>query len=175
MTVTQPVSIELSARPAGRLGDYLTPIHRRWLHDLRAVLDTVETRDADIWPRWNAIRYIDTGFSGQFDRERAAIEKLSHIIGDKKNTRLWVAGELIAMVRWQLCHSVGLCHHAGEFSAITAKLLRAVGHWFSEVEGIVGPVSWTELPIQTRQDLTSLDNENAACWSDLPISLATSL
>ena len=175
MTVTQPVSRTLPTRPGGRLGDKLTPIHRRWLRDLRAVLDKVEGEDAAIWPRWNAIRYIDSVFSGQFDKERAAIEKLSHTISEKQITRLWVAAELIAVVRWQLCHSVGLCHHAGEFSAITVRLLRAAEHWFSEVEEIVGPVCWTELPMQTQQALTSIDYENAQCRSDLPISLATSL
>jgi len=66
--------------------------------------------------------------------------------------RLWVAGELIAMARWQLCHAVGLCHHAGEFGPMTARLVRAVEHWCSEVEEIIGPLSWDALPAQAQQE-----------------------
>jgi hypothetical protein len=41
-----------------------------------------------------------------------------------------------------------LCHHAGDFAAISTRLLKAAEHWFSEVEEFVGPVSWAELPMQ---------------------------
>ena len=175
MAATPSVSRTLTNHRGGRLGDRLRPIHRKWLQDLRAVLGNVEGHESDIWPRWNAIRYMDAVFSGQFDRERALVEKLSQTFDGSQVTRLWVAGELIAMVRWQLCHSVGLCHHAGEFSDITARLVRAVEHWFSEVEEIVGPYSWAELPTQTRQELASIEGEKVPLWSDLPTSLATSL
>ena len=159
---------------SGRLGDRFEQIHRQWLHDLREAVDTVEVKDSGIWGRWNAIRYVDTTFSGQFDRERGAIERLRQI-DESHVTQLWVAGELVTMLRWQLCHSVGLCHRAAEFSDITARLLRAVEYWFAAVEDIVGPLDWADLSRQARQDMASLGTEQAPCWSDLPISLVTSL
>ncbi|HEX3233979.1 MAG TPA: hypothetical protein VHR41_07260 [Gemmatimonadales bacterium] len=175
MAVTQLGSRTPPAPSRGQLVDRLKPLHRRWLEDLRAVLDKAGARDSDLWPRWNAIRYVDTVFWGQFDVERGATDQLSHTMGDKRITRLWAAGELVAMVRWQLCHSVGLCHHAGEFSALTARLLRAVEHWFTEVEEIVGSMSWTDLSMQVREDFASIEKEKGPCWSDLPTSLVTSL
>jgi hypothetical protein len=150
-------------------------MHRQWLAELRATFGESNATDAGIWPRWRAIRHVDTVFSGQFDRERSTIESLGPTIGPAHVNHLWVAGELVSMLRWQLCQSVGLCHHGAEFAVITAKLLRAVEYWFAAVEELVGPLRWDDVPAQVRQNLASLDIETAPTWSELPVSLVTSL
>jgi hypothetical protein len=170
------VHTTLAARPArsdGRLGQRLQRMHRRWLQDLRATVEEAKAKDTGIWPRWHVIRYVDTVFSGQFDRERSAMERLAQHIEPEEV--LWVAGELVSMLRWQLSQHVGLCHRPTEFAVITAKLLRAVEYWFAAVEGLVGPLRWDDVPAQVRQDLNSLGIEIAPNWSELPVSLVTSL
>jgi hypothetical protein len=174
MTAAYTIATPPPFPPSGRLGDRLEQIHRQWLHDLREAVDKAEEKDSGIWGRWNAIRYVDTTFSGQFDRERGALERLSQI-DESHVTQLWVAGELVTMLRQQLCHAVGLCHRAAEFTDITARLVRAVEYWFAEVEDIVGALDWADLSSKARQDIASLGTEQAPCWRDLPISLVTSL
>jgi hypothetical protein len=164
-----------SPRREGRLGDRLAPIHRACLQDLRALVQAAKAQDRDIWPRWNAIRYVDTVFSGRFDRERHAIEELLHTLVADEADRLWVAGELVAALRQQLRQSVGLCHHGAEFAGITAKLLRAVEYWFAAVEDLSGPLPWDDVPATVREDVAFLGTDTAPAWSDLPVSLATSL
>jgi hypothetical protein len=174
MTAAHTIARTPPLGPSGRLGERLEQMHRQWLHDLREAVDKVEAKDPSIWERWNAIRYVDTIFSEQFDRERGAVERLRQI-DESHVTQLWVAGELVTMLRWQLCHSVGLCHRAAEFSDMTARLLRAVEYWFAAVEDIVGALDWADLSSQARRDIASLGTDHAPSWSDLPISLVTSL
>lgn len=175
MTVVHPTPVARPAHPDGRLGERLQRMHRQWLQELRAAVDETEAKDAGIWSRWNAIRYMDTVFSGRFDRERRAIESLSPTIDPDQVNHLWVAGELVTMLRWQLDQHVGLCHRPTEFAVITAKLLRAVEYWYAAVERVVGPLRWDDVPAQVRQDLDSLGIETAPNWSELPVSLVTSL
>jgi hypothetical protein len=175
MTVVHTTPVARPARSDGRLGERLRRMHRQWLQELRAAVDETKAKDAGIWPRWNAIRYVDMVFSGQFDRERSAIERLARHIEAEELTRLWVASELVSMLRGQLRQSVGLCHHGAEFAVVTAKLLRAVEYWFAAVEGLVGPLHWDDVPAQVRQDLNSLGIETASNWSEPPVSLVTSL
>jgi hypothetical protein len=160
MVTALPVSRTLPAAAGGRLGDQLGPLHRHWLEDLRAMLAEARQDGSRVWPRWSAIRYIDAVFAAQLERERTAIEQLGHAVDDKQSTRLWVAGELIALARWQLCHAVGLCHHAGEFAAMTARLVRAVEHWSAEVEEIVGSMSWDGLPAEARRSFAMIADES---------------
>jgi hypothetical protein len=164
-----------SPRREGRLGDRLAPIHRACLRDLQALVEAAKSPGRDIWPRWNAIRYVDTVFSGRFDRERHAIEKLDHMLVADEADRLWVAGELVAALRRQLRQSVGLCHRGADFTEITTNLFRAVEYWFAAVEEIVGGVSWDDVPATVREDVAFLGTDTAPAWSDLPVSLATSL
>jgi len=161
MTVVQTTPTAQPARSDGRLGERLQRMHRQWLRELRAAVDETKAQDAGIWPRWRVIRYVDTMFSGQFERERGAIERLAQQIRPEDVTRLWVAGELVSTLRWQLRQSVGLCHRAAEFTVFTANLLRAVEFWYSEVEDAVGSLRWDDVPPQMRQDLNSLGIETA--------------
>lgn len=169
MTATTTNSDPPLARGDGRLGPRLGGIHRQWLQELRARVEKAKAKDRDIWGRWGAVRYVDTEFSGRFDRERGAINRLA------ESALLWAAGELVSNLRWQLRNSVGLCHREAEFAILMDKLVRAVEYWFATVEDIVGPITWADLSPEARQDLSSLGIETAPNWSELPVSLATSL
>lgn len=158
-----------------RLGERLEPIHRACLRDLRAFVGAVTAKDRDIWARWNAIRYVDTVFSGRFDRERHAIEELRHTLPAEDVDRLWVNGELVGALRWQLRNSVGLCHHGAEFAEISSKLLRAVQCWFVAVSTITGNLAWEALPAGVQDDIGFLGKDTAPTWRALPVSLVTSL
>jgi hypothetical protein len=118
---------------------------------------------------------VDTVFSGRFDRERGAIERLAQHLEPEEIIRLWIAGELVSLLRWQLRQSVGLCHHAAEFAGVTSKLLKAAEYWFAALEESVGPLRCDDVPAQVRQELTSIGIETASNWSELPVSLVTSL
>ena len=164
-TISSPAS---ATREDGRLGPPLREAHRQWLQELRANVERATAKDRDIWGRWEAIRYIDTVFSARFYRERSAVNRLA------ESAPLWVSGELVANLQWQLRNSVGLCHHATEFSSLTDKLLRAVEYWLALVEEIVGAVKVAELPREARQELAALGIATAPTWSDRPASLAPS-
>jgi hypothetical protein len=144
-------------------------MHRQWLQELTAKVKKAKAEDWGIWPRWEAARYVDTVFSGRFDRERSAMNRLAD------SALLWVAGELVANLRWQVRNRVGLCHRETEFSTLMDKLVRAVEYWFGAVEDIAGPIKWADLSPEARQDLSSLGLETAPSWSELPVSLATGL
>jgi hypothetical protein len=146
--------------PADSLTRHIQRMHRSWADNLRAAVQQVRTKD-DVWPRWHAIRYVDTVFGGRFERERRIVEALGSAIGENRATRLWIAGELISLLRWQLQHAVGLCHHDAEYSAITASLLRAVEHWFAEVEEAMASVSWEDVPDGIVQELSLLEADTA--------------
>src|SRR5262249_52612638 len=133
------------------------------------------TRDAGIWPRWNAIRYVDATFSGQFNRERDVLAQLTRMIDERQATRLWLAGELITMLHWQLSHSVGLCHHAAEFRDLMTRLIKAAEHWFAAVEETVRSLRWDDVPPKVREEFASLETETTPAWTELPVSLVTSL
>ena len=169
MTAAPAISATPLCQLDDRLGPQLEQMHRQWLQDLRTTVGEAKAEDRDIWARWKAIRYVDTVFSGQFDRERSAINRLA------EGPLLWVAGELVANLRWQLRNCVGLCHRETEFSVLTGKLVRAVEYWFGTVEDIVGPIRLADLSPKAREELASLGIETAPTWSELPVSLATSL
>jgi hypothetical protein len=169
MTAALPNSATLSSGANGRLGPQLRELHRTWLQELRARTEKTKTKDRGIWARWEAIRYVDTVFSGQFERERRAINQLA------ETPLLWMAGELVSSLRGQLRNGVGLCHRESEFSLLIDKLVRAVEYWFTTVEDVVGPITWADLSPEARRELGSLGIETAPSWSDLPVSLVTSL
>ena len=128
-------------------------MHRQWLQDLRARVENTKAKDRNVWARWEAIRYVDTVFSGQFDGERRVIGRIT------EGPVLWVAGELVSNLRWQLRNSVGLCHHHAEFSLVMGKLVRALEYWFAAVEEVVGATRWADLSAETRRELASLGIE----------------
>lgn len=160
----------VASRSNGRIADRIERMHRTCLGDLRAAIESSKAQDS-IWSRWNAIRYVDTELSARFDRERSAVERLSRNIDANDVTRLWVAGELVTMLRGYLRASAGLCHRAAEFATVSGKLLKAVEYWFAAVEDVVGPLSLDDLPAQVRQDLGLLGSESGPCRCTLGVGV----
>jgi hypothetical protein len=156
MTVAIPILGRPSASLIGRPADRLERTHCAWLDGLRTAVASAHAGESGIWPRWNAIRYLDTFFRDQFDPERKVMNDLGPTIGGDGVRRLWAAGELVEALRWQLRHAAGLCHRADEFSSITGKLLRAVEYWCAAVEDVVRPFDWDDLPAQAREEIASL-------------------
>jgi len=150
----------------GRIGPGLEELHRAWLRDLRTRAERAKAKDRNIWARWEAIQYVDSVLSDELDRERSAVG------GIAEGPVLWVAGELVASLRWQLRNSVGLCHHGAEFSALMGKLVRAVEHWFTTVENVVGPTRWADLSPEARREFASLGIE-APMWNPSPAAVTT--
>ncbi len=144
------------SRLHGRPMDRLERTHRAWLEGLRTAVARAEARDSGVWPRWNAIRDLDTFFRDQFDRERKVMDGLGPSIGSDGVNQRWAAGELVAALRWQLRHAPALCHRTDEFSTITGKLLRAVEYWFAAVEDAVRPFEWDDLSARAREEIASL-------------------
>jgi hypothetical protein len=150
MITAETSSAPPSFQPDGRLGPRLERMHRQWLRELRARVEHPKAKERNIWARWEVIRYVDTEFSRQFDQERNAIGRVA------EGPVLWVAGELVANLLWQLRNNVGLCHHGTEFSSLSGKLIRAVEYWFTTVEDVVGATRWADLSPEARQELGSL-------------------
>lgn len=142
-----------------RLLGHLRKVHAPWLRVVRGVLKAGRLADAGPWTRWSAIGYVNTVFSVQFERERAAVDSLHHRLEGSQRARLWAAAELIAALRWQLDHLVGVCHHAAEFATVTLKLDAALEHWCREVEAVLGHLTWSEVPEDSRQLLRSIDDQ----------------
>ena len=138
MTAVSTTSAPSSSRTEGRLGPRLEEMHRQWLQDLRARVENTKAKDRNVW---------------QFDGERRVIGRIT------EGPVLWVAGELVSNLRWQLRNSVGLCHHHAEFSLVMGKLVRALEYWFAAVEEVVGATRWADLSAETRRELASLGIE----------------
>src|ERR1051326_493227 len=110
MTAAAPTATACPARSDERPADRIRRTHRACLERLRTVVAGADGKDSGIWPRWNAVRRLDTFFRDRFDRERGAMDDLSRSAGRDAAFRLWTAGELVEALRWQLRHSTGLCH-----------------------------------------------------------------
>jgi len=135
----------------GQLLTALQAIHGPWLQETQEVLDSARRPEAGIHCRWRAVRYLNTIVSPRFEMERAGLESLGQMVEPGHAAQLWLAAELMATLDWQLDHELGLCHRAGEFSALTHKFEKAMVHWCSAVEDALGGLSWGEIPEQARQ------------------------
>jgi len=129
---------------------FLKGEHDRWLEEARGILDPARNDDAGIWLRWQAIRYLETGFARRFERERRAVVSLhGHLTGAQAG-HLWAASELFSQLLGRLHHLVGLCHRADEFSRVTLTLLTALEYWCQQVQDDLGAVRWGEVPAESR-------------------------
>ena len=135
----------------GQLLTALQEIHGSWLQEIRKVLDSARRPEAGIHCRWRAVRYLNTIVSPRFEIERAGVETLGQMVEPGHAAHLWLAAELMATLDWQLDHELGLCHRADEFSVLTQKFEKAMGHWCEAVEDAVGGLSWGEIPEQAQQ------------------------
>jgi hypothetical protein len=170
MTAVQAVPRVVGGRE-GRVLTTLRDVHRSWAQEIRRVLDSARRPEAGIHPRWRAVRYLSTIVSPRFEIERSGVEALNRMVGPGHAAQLWLAAELMVTLTWQLDHDLDLCHHAGEFSVLTHKFEKAMGHWCGAVEEALSGLSWGELPEQAERRFALLapiftESEPAISWAE---------
>lgn len=122
--------------------------HAEWLAEVKAVLGAAQQPDAGIWERWTALHYLQTAFPSRLDEERRLVNSVMPRLSEAQRTTLWALGELLETLRSQLDHLVGLCHRAGEFHVVAAKIQTALDYWCHEVDEDVGPFASTVVPTE---------------------------
>ena len=140
----------------------LRTIHASWLQEVRSVLNPARSADAGVWVRWRANRYIQTDLASRLDLEREAITAARGLLTGDQQSNLWALGELHDSLRRYLDQAVGICQRTEEFSTVTLKLLRALGHWCDGVEDAVGQARWRDLPPASRRVFKALAQEASA-------------
>ena len=134
----------------------LQTIHGQWLQNAHKMLESARRSEAGILCRSAAVRSLNTDLSPRLHLERALVESVGQMVEPRHAAQLWVAAELLATLDWQLDHELGRCHRANEFSILTRKFEKALGHWCRAVEEALGPLSWDDIPEQARQRLALL-------------------
>lgn len=131
--------------------------HRQWIQEVVAALEPASRPDAGTWARWNALQYLQTTFPARLDKERRMVSGMDADLTEEQREILWALGELLDALRQQLDHLIGLCHHAGQFSQVTDKIVAALRRWCRAVEDGLGPLSVAIMPRQSREVLAQLD------------------
>lgn len=126
--------------------------HASWLEEVAEALGPAQGADAGPWARWNALRYLESTFPERVERERRMVQEVAARLTDPQRARLWALGELLDLLPAYIGHQVGLCHRAGEFSALTGRLQAALGRWCRAVEEDLGPLPASALPDGLRED-----------------------
>jgi hypothetical protein len=73
----------------------LTPIHDRWLTEVRCCVEPATLESAEFWDRWSAVRYLADPFRSHFRLERALLAAIAEHLSDQDAERLaGKAGEL---------------------------------------------------------------------------------
>jgi hypothetical protein len=115
----------------------LAEAHRRWLHDLSGRLAAVRSPDASTWERSTAVRYLEEEFVPRFRRESRAVSAVADRLSPAEANRVWVADELIRLLRIQLGQLLHVADSGVVFARLIGKLLRAFECWCGEVEALV--------------------------------------
>jgi hypothetical protein len=126
--------------------------HASWLEEVAEALGPAQRAEAGPWARWNALRYLESTFPERVGRERRMVQEVSARLTDPQRARLWALGELLDLLPAYIGHQVGLCHRAGEFSALTGRLQEAFGRWCRAVEEDLGPLPARALPEGLREE-----------------------
>ena len=138
---------------AGSLRPILAREHAAWLAEVSAALGPAQGIDAGPWMRWNALRYLQAKFPERVERERRLVQGVAARLSDAERAHLWALGELLEVLPAYLGHLIGLCHRAGEFTEVTARILTALDRWCRAVEGALGPLPVTALSREMREAL----------------------
>ena len=124
-----------------RLGPLLAREHAAWLDEVRMELGPAQAGTAGPWTRWHAIRYLEGAFVSRVSRERELVDAVARELSDADQAQLWALGELLGVLPAYLAHLVGLCHRAGDFADVTARITTALGRWCRTSERAVGSVT----------------------------------
>jgi hypothetical protein len=131
-------------------GELLRPrlqrAHASWLEEVAEALGPAQRVEAGPWGRWNALRYLETAFTERVARERQIVREAAPRLTEPQLARLWPLGELLDLLPAYIGHQVGLCHRAGEFSALTGRLEATLGRWCRAVEEELGAPPASALP-----------------------------
>jgi hypothetical protein len=134
----------------GVTGERLAPLlareHVAWLDEVRVELGPAQAGTAGAWTRWHAIRYLEGAFVSRVSRERELVNAVARDLSDTDQAQLWALGELLEVLPAYLAHLVGLCHRAGDFGEVTARITSALGRWCRTSERAVGPVLLESVP-----------------------------
>jgi hypothetical protein len=125
--------------------------HEAWLEELQEALGPARQAEAGTWARWNALRYLETTFPERVEREREMVRTVAERLSEPQRARLWALGELLELFPAYLARTIGLCHRAEEFGALTGRLEVALDRWCRAVEEDLGPLPVTALPPKLRE------------------------
>ena len=125
--------------------------HEAWLEEMQDALGPAREVEAGTWARWNALRYLEATFPERVERERQMVRAVAERLTEPQRARLWALGELLELFPAYLARTIGLCHRAEEFGALTGRLEAALGRWCRAVEEDLGPLPATALPRELRE------------------------
>lgn len=131
----------------------LARAHAEWRAEVAAALGPARGCDAGPWMRWNALRYLESRFPTRVAAERRMVQSLAGRLSEPERAHLWALGELLEVLPAYLGHLVGLCHRAGEFTEVTARILTALDRWCQAVEIALGPLPVSALTREWRERL----------------------
>jgi len=156
--------METTGMRVERLGPLLAREHAAWLDEVHAELGPAQASTAGPWTRWHAIRYLEGAFVARVNRERRLVEAVARELSDADQAQLWALGELLDVLPAYLAHLVGLCHRAGDFAEVTARITTALVRWCGVSERAVSSVALESVPAAMRQPFgwTSAEAVSAA-------------
>ena len=125
--------------------------HEAWLEEMQEALGPARQPEAGTWARWNALRYLESTFPERVEREREMVRTVAERLSEPQRARLWALGELLELFPAYLARTIGLCHRAEEFGALTGRLEVALDRWCRAVEEDLGPLPVTALPPKLRE------------------------
>jgi hypothetical protein len=133
-----------------RLGPLLVREHAAWLDEVRRHLGPALAGGAGPWARWHATQYLEGAFVSRVHRERELVDAVARELTNADQVQLWALGELLDVLPAYLAHLVGLCHRAGDFADVTARITTALERWCKVSEAAVGRVALESVPVGIR-------------------------
>jgi len=133
------------------LRPWLAREHEAWLEEMQEALGPARQAEAGTWARWNALRYLEAAFPERVRWERRMVRAVAERLSEPQRARLWALGELLELFPGYLARTIGLCHRAEEFGALTGRLETALDRWCQAVEEDLGSLPVTALPPELRE------------------------
>ncbi len=140
------------ARLSVTLSGLLMRVHRVWARELRAVLLARGGSGTAAPLRHRSERYLRGPFRLQLERELDALAELVDLLPPPTATSLLSDGVLIGLLGQEM--SAGADPNA--LARFTPILLRAMEHWFAEVERAVGWIRQDTVPVSALRGIVGL-------------------
>ena len=81
------------------------------------------------------------------------MQSLAARLSEPERAHLWALGELLEVLPIYLSRLIRLCHRAGEFAEVTARIVTALDRWCRAVEDALGPLPVSALPRAMQEEL----------------------